>query len=118
MVAFIICLFITANICYLVSLWLYLFMLQVALGISTTNLSPLTLIGLYFGIETGLAISFNLASWFFVAGYWLMAEKLQLAVEGKDNSLNDLKIKIVTLVVTLYNVGVCAFFFYAFWTYI
>ena len=43
-----------------------------------------------------------------------MAEKLQLAVEGKDNSLNDSKIKIVTLVVTLYNVGVCAFFFYAF----
>ena len=108
----------TANICYLVSLWLYLFMLQVALGISTTNLSPLTLIGLYFGIETAIAISFNLANWFFVTGYWLMAEKLQLAVEGKDNSLNDSKVNTVTFVVTLYNVGACAFFFFAFWTYI
>jgi len=89
MVAIIICLYITANICYVVSLWMYLFIFQVALGISTTNLSPLTLIGLYFGIETAIAISFNLANWFFVAGYLLMAEKLQLAVNGKDISLND-----------------------------
>jgi len=82
-------LMILTQIFYTASCFLYYFMAAIILEQHSFRVKFVTLETLFFLMNTGLCLSFDLASWLFVGNYWNFALRLNLIAKEKDPKLYE-----------------------------